>query len=400
MHDSIKNFHLTLDALASECASAPLVESNVDFKGMFGSKIKDAIGWGLPRPMKQSAADRWQVVKTAEIDEVIARLQTLLENFLDSPDQEPVGIEILAIAYQISTPKFQAQPAKLSKVVQHLLEADDESGIVIESMPLLSQLVSVELPLVLAAQFPGVEGVNSLADRALYRFSRSMERLLDVNGALESKHCGQWFSLLGAWTRCRALANHLHQNLHSEDDDIQFEWFVRQSLKLIGPNRNPIFSSLQTGADKDLIRLAVSFSSDARDRILADQWLKKSKPVAVAFEYDEQGFCSEWGQVALLCSQVSRNAPKLGVQFRDRQCRIELTSRLALLTGNLETALSADGQPLAQDTPWAVNLWHQDEDAEMLELEAVARVGARDHVGVGATAGDLLTVGEENLLGA
>ena len=69
MHDSIKNFHLTLDAMASECAGASLVESNVDFKGMFGSKIKNAIGWGLPRPMKQSAADRWHVVKAAEIDD-------------------------------------------------------------------------------------------------------------------------------------------------------------------------------------------------------------------------------------------------------------------------------------------------------------------------------------------
>jgi hypothetical protein len=164
----------------------------------------------------------------------------------------------------------------------------------------------------------------------------------------------------------------------SEDAEIQYEWLVRQALRLARSDGSQLLGTdAMCRWQTDLFRAALELAGDAEDLAAASVALPADAKISGAYELPcEASVESEWSELAVLRADWSRRSPRLAVDFSRPDVSIELESGgETLLTGPWLCELTAGGAPLAHDDAWQEVCWFSDDDVDYLEISAALTGG-------------------------
>ncbi len=288
------------------------------------------------------------------------------------------GYAMEALAWCHALPSLAGKlPAEVWwELLEHLQGAVAEAGgMPLDRDPLARQLLAGELPLTLAYLFGEIGPCRKLGRQARRELSTGLVELLDGEGLPHAEHLPLLRPLLACWTRCRAIGNESAKGCWNESAQTQYEWLVRQALRLARPDGTHVFSQGQSGAwCAELFDAAIRFGGDADDRKIAAGVLprmNKSRNARIGKRgLPRAGVHSEWAAVGVLRSGWAPGSPCLAVLYPDRSLRVEFQSRHELLwTGPWELEVRRDGRPVRADASWEEVCWVSDDDVDYLELE-------------------------------
>ncbi len=234
----------------------------------------------------------------------------------------------------------------------------------------IDQLLAGELPLLLSRLLADLRPLHELADRAKKSLSSGIERLTDGEGMPSA---GLWIDrdlhavslLLACWTRCRLLGD---AKPWSSDAQAQYEWLVRQSLRMADRLGRLAFAPADlTGAD-DLLHEALRVGADDSDLAAASLRLKGFK-ADQSFEEPECSNHSEWAEIGVLASGWRDKAPRMVVAHPSDSMSIEIhAGRNLLLGGEWPIDATINGEAVRSTDDWECQCWHTDEDGDYLEV--------------------------------
>ncbi len=294
-------------------------------------------------------------------------------------------IERLGMAYQL--PRWAAElPADawweaFLTIVAAACETPPQS-------PLADMIDDGELPwlaAVLCAPAPRL--AKRLGRAAARRLSQIADTELDGNGL---PHSTQWADLLpwlATWTRSQILADALDARCHSADAQMQYEWMVRESLRL---TRGDGTAKLAGGGERAMpgwcpafVRQALRWGGDAADETIAQrkQRLLEPSPSERAMrgrDLPEASVYSEWAEGAVLRSSWKRNHFGLVITHHGPTMTVELeVRRRLLLAGDIGTRVLVDGRPVALDGEWQNTCAFAEDGVQYLEFEQPGDAGWR-----------------------
>jgi hypothetical protein len=269
-------------------------------------------------------------------------------------------------------------------LLDHLLSVvADAARIELDHDPLVHQLLNGELPLTLAYLLPEIAPCRNLRSAARRSLSSGPKDLLDGEGLPHGRHLGLLRPLLACWTRCRALGGELKGGCWTEAADGQYEWLVRQALRLARHDSSQVFSRGSAGAfNPEFLAAALRLGGDADDRKISALILPGAKNRARK-SLDESALPepaseSEWAAVAVLRPRWARSGERLTVVYPRRECRLELScGKDVLWSGPWELDVRIDGRPARPDSDWEQLCWVSDDQVDFLELEMQLGGGLR-----------------------
>ena len=261
-------------------------------------------------------------------------------------------------------------------LLEHLRGAVAQAdAIALDHDPLAHQLLAGELPLTLAYLFGEIRPCRELGRQARRELSTGLVELLDGEGLPHAEHLPRLRPLLACWTRCRAIGNEAAKGCWNEAAQIQYEWLVRQALRLARPDGTQVLSRRPGAAwCGELFDAAIRFGGDGADRHIAALVLPERTQSGRARQrkraLPESGVHSEWAAVGVLRSGWDPDDPCLAVLYPDCSVQVELRCRQALLwTGRWELEIRRDGRPARSEGPWEEVCWVSDDDVDYLEIE-------------------------------
>jgi len=252
----------------------------------------------------------------------------------------------------------------------------------------VEQIKCVELPILLSSVLNEIEECRSLASDAIANFSKSMHHYLDADGAVDNAHLDSTRLLLACWTRSRIWMESSGQAFDEDVDHVQFESFVMHNIRATKFDKGLMFTDDNSDWAKGMFEIAYELCTDPVDQLACEfaigplrkvkgKLARTSKSSDVVFEYDEISTISEWAGLAYCQSHWLKGAAKLGVNFHQNSCQIDLSRKIGLLAGQAKIRVSKNGTDVKQASPWEVCCWHQDEDLDLLEIEADFESGCR-----------------------
>ena len=368
--DTHEAYRKWTDYLQQRSAPAPLAK-------LLPSK-QPAVLWGVSTTHLAPGAGRDFLSAINNIaDKRPAKLDpSLVEQWRDSlpsrSDLIPLGLEAVAVAQvlpqlsvYLSRESWQALLDALTQLVR------ETSSLSKPGAPWPSQILSGELPLVLAYQFPEIPSLHAYAEEAVLFITDSVDALLDGSGMPEAPNFGLLRPLLACWLRCLVLAKSTRKIKFTKPVKQQVDWLVRHALRftrkdgshIFGPSGDPNddFISLLNGAH-------ALFGNDS-DKSLTTAVLKGIDVVSSRLP-TEPSFESEWAGVAMLQPEWSPDEPRLATLFHQQRVEVELAVKgKQLLAGEWSASISVDGTPLQAVDDWGSVCWYSDFDADYLELE-------------------------------
>ena len=246
---------------------------------------------------------------------------------------------------------------------------NDLSDTALPESVLLHQIVAGELPLKLAGLLPELKPLQALASPARDTLSEGLLAWTDGEGLLHARLLPVAAALFACWTRCRAMADHKSKGSWSEEADTQFEWLVRQCLRLV--NRDGAFPLSPADADVGMIdcfKTALELGGDDEDFSAAAQRLRG---VSARDDDDPPSPAnhSEWSGLGVLSCGWGDKAPKIVVAYYGSELQIEIRNRGAsLVRGHWPIDVRVNGTPLTPQGEWDCSCWYSDEDCDYLDL--------------------------------
>jgi len=297
-----------------------------------------------------------------------------------------LGLERLAWCHALPA-LAQVLPAALWwELVDALFQAASEVGATDRrgKSPLLIQVAEGELPLSLAYVLGELEPCRALLPPARRTLSEGLVDLLDGEGLPHAGQIEQLRPLLGCWTRAAALADRWKKGCFTAKAWSQYEWLVRQAIRLTRGNATPVFSTNDDATwQANLFQAALHAGGDEDDFEIASRALPKirrgqKKTAGADDDLPDAAEHSDWSELGILRSSWNRQTDMLSVAYADRATRVELQSAADLLIrGRWEVELQADGKILDTESDWDEVCWFSDEDGVYLELEAELLDGVR-----------------------
>lgn len=278
------------------------------------------------------------------------------------------AVLILGSAQILRGIAFHCQFSDWYGMVRRFLDLSRDVESTVDTDSAVYQLMAVELPLTIAFQFPEVEDFKDIASRSCRKLEVSATDMLDHDGWPLGRYLKRFGVLVASWVRCNRMARKLKIEFKS-DVAAQLEWLVRQSIRLLRPEGAFMFSPDDTlGINEAFLR---SFKKLSRDPV--DERLIKAvfhnKVARKMVKAPATSNLSEWAEGALLQSRWSSNSPKVGIDYSNKQCILEISRDASLVRGNCLPAISVDGKLVQPSTDFEVVCNHSDEDLEYLELE-------------------------------
>jgi hypothetical protein len=275
----------------------------------------------------------------------------------------------------LSSQAWQALIADLIKI------ANDAAVLSPVEEPLAHQHLAVELPLTLAYLFPELPPCRDLARAAQKLWSWGAEEITDGEGLLPGRHLHLTGPLLACWTRTILLARQLPLGVE-EDVQMQLEWLLRQTLRLLRDDGSLAFAEPgKVNSQRELIATALTLIDDPEDHALAKAAFKggpelppkekkSRKKRKAALSLPEPFAYSEWSAAGVLRGDWTLGAPRLAVTFDERRVTTELSSGgTTLLSGEWQVEIGIDGWTWKPEDDWNEVCFHADEDVVYLELE-------------------------------
>lgn len=246
---------------------------------------------------------------------------------------------------------------------------------------LRSELLSGELPLTLAYLLPELRPVACLRKPARKALGKGLETLTDGEGLPAGWLWPVLPMLAASWTRCRAMGEELKGGCWNQQAEIQFEWFVRQALRLTRCDGSLALSDAPRMAwSPEMLAAMLQFSGDVSDRAAA-----AARDIAGAHREKrfnarpaEPAVNSEWSGISVLAAGWQPKSPRVTVCYRGTQLRMEVeASGQLLFVGDWEASVRVDDQPLVPMGNWEELCWYSDKDCHYLELGLDLAEGAR-----------------------
>lgn len=288
------------------------------------------------------------------------------------------GYAVEALAWCHALPRLAGKltPDVWYDLLEHLLgTVADAEGIELDHDPLVHQMLAGELPLALWHLFPELVPCRKLGRKARRQLSAGLVDLLDGEGLPHARRLGVLRPLLACWTRCRAAGNEWSKPCWSDAAQTQYEWLIRNALRLTRHDGTHVLSRGPSGAwCEALFHAAVAFSQDGDDRDIAALVLpghdgadaKRASKLALT----KAAIHSEWAAVGVLRRGWPPADPRLVTTYADESVGIELEcERDVLWSGRWELEVRRDGELLRPDSHWEEVCWVSDRDVDYLELE-------------------------------
>lgn len=258
----------------------------------------------------------------------------------------------------------------------------DENPDWLHENPVLHQLKFAELPLFLGLLFAEEKEAKTLVEHGKNNLSVGFEELLDSDGTPHSQWVSDTHLLLACWTRCLKYADAANIECLEPESQTQFEYFVRQSLRLTRKDKSLVFSSAAGFQSTDIILSALTCYHDSDDLNIANSLLRKSnqpkaKNKSPQEDLPDPSSNSEWAELAILQSKWLPKSPRLAVAYQNRKLIAELSCGHVLFSGELKHELLIDQAPISPSTDWEVVCWNDDRDGDFLELECELENGAK-----------------------
>lgn len=360
----------------------------------FGDLVPNA----RTHPLKWALPDRYELLAAPKLLKQLTRLhkgrcfaspeiaRTLRQWLEQIPERGPdslFGLECLGWAHalpRLGAVLTQADWRELLEQLEDTIEA--AGGITLHDDPAAHQLLNGELPLTLAYLFPKISKYKKLRKAAVAALSFGANELLDGEGLVNARHLGAFRELLACWTRCSLVARSSDWKCFDKDGRYQYEWAVRQSLRVTRNDGSLVLSRGLSGEwCADLMACAIAEAGDHADRKLADVVLPGRRGKLSDRQMrrlPEPSLYSEWSELCVMRSKWSRKSPQFACSFAGRELRTELWSSGRLLwSGTSDPVLRVNDRPLIMTGDWAELCWFTDEDVDYLELEGDFQHGWR-----------------------
>ncbi len=235
---------------------------------------------------------------------------------------------------------------------------------------LVGQTLAGELPLALGFCLPKLELTAELADAGRKAIAQSILELTDGEGILHANVRHVWRALFASWTRSVFFDGSTPGKRISKDARLQFEWLIRQSIRIRRGDRGLIFEPSKPPSADPLLSAATGLSGDELDAELLACVTGKIAPDASTFKLPNPGEHSEWGELAILRSDWQPRPTCLGLAFHQPQWDSQLSHRRDIIwSGLLSTSVSINDQPMEFKGDWEELCWLSDNDVDYIELE-------------------------------
>ncbi len=136
---------------------------------------------------------------------------------------------------------------------------------------------------------------------------------------IHGRHLEQVLLLLASWTRCSLLASESGKRCFDSNARNQFEWAVRQALRLGRSDGSLVLSDSCSGAySYELLCMALEEGGDDNDEKIAQAILPgtdKKLSDRQAGKLPPPSLYSEWSELAVMRSKWTRRAHSLPVAF-------------------------------------------------------------------------------------
>ena len=120
-----------------------------------------------------------------------------------------------------------------------------------------------ELPLTLSYVLPELTACARLAERGRAGLSQGLADLLDGEGLIQARHLHHFRALAACWKRCRAMGVHIEGGGWAAEAEEQFQWVIRQTLRLARRDGSQVFSTGEDSSSPALLQALVGCATDS-----------------------------------------------------------------------------------------------------------------------------------------
>jgi hypothetical protein len=348
------------------------------FAGLFGCRKRCALDWG--RPSVGTAVEGSELQRDLrKMGRTLGGHRKLrkgdagwLDRGLPRDKSAEVSVEqalyALAIASLMPRLAAVAEESRWWHALRTLLALTDSSRPLGPGIA-LRQLLTVELPLVLARQLAIVPACRELARPAKELLVLEQAELLDSDGWLRATHMDEFPVVLACWTRCQRLLDSLGLQLSKESQN-NWEWLVRQALRMLREDGSFAFGPTSVSGNEDLAAAAVGTSRSKKDREIAKIVCRAQDAMdGRDIREKRENLFSEWAGAGILRSHWNRNSPRVAVIADGQNCRLEFGRGNVMLSADTNPSVAVNGVRIQPCEPWSVTCDHNDKDIEFLEMQ-------------------------------
>jgi hypothetical protein len=359
-------------------------EKPVALAKLIAAKKATPLLWALPASVRDTDAEelvvRLQEKRLRRVSgkgaKEFADIAGTLEQWLDTAQSRPASdafaMEALAWCHALPALSGLLPAAPWSQLVDQLMSIATEAHCVSTTSPLTQQLLAGELPLTLAYLMPELRECKDLAIPAREVLSSGLTELLDGEGMPQANHLPISRSLFACWTRCHYLGRTMKHGCYSKDANTQYEWFVRQMMRLCRSDGTQVLSSDASGEwSPALFDAALILAGDVDDDEIAQCILPSRKdPAEPRAALPRAAANSEWAELAVLRRGWNRASDQLMLQYSNREVQLELNcGGETVFSGVCNPELQVDGDRLELEDDWEEICWHSDHDLDYVEIE-------------------------------
>ena len=328
-------------------------------------------------------------------------------SMIGSPFLEPSGDGELRLAYECLAwaNELPWLPSALSEatwwnLLGGILQVTEQADFGQVDCPLAAQLLTGELPFLLANSLPEIDACYSLAAPAQEMMSRTLLQMLGDDGLPHASQLRLYRPLMASWTRCQLLtAAHIDEDgeaherrspsMHlveggnfDEPAQEQYEQAAEQLLRLARRDgRQVLTQGIEGHWCEPLFAAMLSLASRGCEQAVARETLPKGKKLWPAADEASQSkpcqiadfppsVCSEWSGLLSMRTHWKRSSPHWAARFDEPRIEIELSrGKETICQGDWPLEVEVNGQLLEPTSSWTENCWYQDSDVAYLELE-------------------------------
>ena len=347
-------------------------------EAVFSAAKRSALLWSVPDGAREETLRLVEALdrpRRSTLTTLAEQIEPWLAKVASREAGVSLALESLAWCHALPELAAAASPETWWRLLGQLTDISrDAAGLDLSAAPLTQQMLSGELPLTLAWLLPEVERCRDLAPAARESLSRGIEELLDGEGLPHARNLALLRPLLASWTRAVLLARSEGVDCFRGDSLLQYEWLVRQAIRMCRYDGSQVFAHDQSGVwSKKLFELAVEASGDSDDARIASLATRIGKATTARNSrkaLPEAAVYSEWAETAILRSSWDRRREHLAVTFHDRHIVSELNcGRHTVWSGDCSAVIEIDGKLLEPASDWEEVCWHSDDDLDYLELE-------------------------------
>jgi len=354
-----------------------------------GFSWPDAVAWRTAFDKQLgSKNDKPAPASSVQVEAMVAELVHELQNPAAGTFSPAEAWRAVAAAYRLgalaavlSSETWWRLAAVLNAIASEAESAPGDD--IVPNHALVAALLAGELPLVLSVQLPELKPFRHLRAAGKKALGEGLLTATDGEGLVDARLLPIAPILLSCWTRCRAIGESLKKGCWTTNAETQFEWVVRQTIRLMRVDGTPMLSEYNyQNWPAGPLDTALELAGDEDDDAAANHHLGKVLPSNDG-DYDEDDLPepsteSEWSSIALLANDWGKKANRTLVDYSADELRIEIEAQgRTLFSGPWATTTTLNGKKLTPVDDWEQQCWFSDEDCDFLDLVLELSGGAK-----------------------